>query len=113
MCAMCVIGGCSNDDDMPDPDPGDCDAENVSFSADIMPILQANCFNGCHSGSSPMSGFTLTTYSDVKAKVDEGRLYGAVAREPGFVEMPQDSPPLSDCNVEKIGAWIDEGAMNN
>lgn len=106
-------GACTYDsmDDTPDPD--NCDTDNVMFSTDIMPVLQINCYNGCHNGSSPLSGFSLESYAAVKAKVDEGRLYGAVAYLPGFVPMPQGGGRLPQCDIDQIKAWIDAGAPNN
>lgn len=108
-----LLAACNYDSMNDTPDPDNCDTENVMFSTDIMPIVQANCFNGCHNGSSPLSGFSLESYAAVKAKVDEGRLYGAVAHLPGFVPMPQGGGRLPQCDIDQIKAWIDAGAPNN
>lgn len=100
-------------DEICDPGAGGCDTDNVSYSADIRPILENNCL-GCHQGANPVGGFTLETYNGVVAKVNSGRLYGAVAWETGFVPMPFGaSSPLPDCDLDKIKAWIDAGAPNN
>ncbi len=93
-------------------EPGGCDTSNVKYAADIAPIIQASCFNGCHNGNSPSAGFRLDSYAAVKAKVDQGRLYGAVAQLAGFSAMPVGGK-LSDCNISKIKAWVDAGAPNN
>lgn len=104
-----LLSSCGDDD----PKPMTCDTTDVSFSGVILPIIEQNCFNGCHSGSTPASGFTLENYADVKAKVDDGRLGGAVERKDGFVAMPFNMNPLPSCEVDQILAWIDEGAMDN
>ena len=99
--------------EIPEPGPMDCDTTEVSFSGTIAPILQQNCYMGCHNGTNPSSGFLLDNYNGVKAKVNEGRLYGAVARLTGYVAMPLDQDPLPDCKISQIKAWIDEGALDN
>ncbi len=107
--AFLAIQSCKKDEDT----TPECNTMNVSFSQDILPIIESNCFNGCHNGSNPNSGFTLETYNDVKKKVDEGRLVGAVKRDPGFVPMPFNKAPLSDCDQSLIEAWVNQGAPNN
>lgn len=96
-----------------DPSAGGCDTENVSYSQDIRPIIENNCL-GCHRGANPVGGFVLETYDDVLAKVNDGRLYGAVSWQTGFVPMPLGaSEPLPECDLGKIKAWIDAGAPDN
>jgi hypothetical protein len=64
-------------------------------------------------GSSPAGGFSLATYNGVKAKVTDGRLYGAVAHQAGFSSIHKGGSKLSDCNISKFKAWIDQGDLNN
>ena len=101
---------CSKSDDA---NPSTCDTLNVTYSKTIKPILQSNCYTSCHTGSNPNSGFRLDTYAGVKAKVDGGRLYGAVAHLPGFSAMPKGRPSLPQCDISQIKIWIDAGALNN
>ena len=105
---------CTYDNASPEPmEIGSCDTTEVHFSEDIFPIIQSNCFMNCHNGNSPSSGFKLETYEQIKQKVDDGRLRGAVFQEPGFVAMPLGSSPLSDCDLAKIDAWIQKGALDD
>ena len=104
-----LLSSCGEDE----PKPMTCDTSNVSFSGVILPIIEQNCFNGCHSGANPSSGFTLESYADVKVKVDDGRLGGAVQRKPDFGAMPLNMDPLPVCEVDQIIAWIDQGAQDN
>ena len=99
--------------EIPDPGPMGCDSTGVSYATDIAPIIEQNCYNGCHNGDNPSSGFNLDTYNSIKAKVDEGRLYGAAAQLMGFVPMPLGGDPIPDCDIAKIKGWIDEGAPDN
>lgn len=89
-----------------------CDPNNFAFGADIFPIIQSNC-KGCHSGSQPAAGIRLEDYTTVKLVADNGRLFGSVAHLSGYVPMPQNGLKLSDCNINQIKNWIDNGAPNN
>lgn len=92
-----------------------CHTENMSYQHDIVPILAMNC-NSCHSTvSAPFQGggIVLDTYLGVKSRVDAGRLLGALRHDAGFSFMPQGQPRLPNCSIDKIAAWIEDGAPNN
>ncbi|MCB9265567.1 MAG: hypothetical protein H6558_11115 [Lewinellaceae bacterium] len=96
-----------------DPGAGGCDTTAVSYVSDIRPILESNCL-GCHQGPNPVGGFVLEAYDNVVAKINEGRFYGALAWETGFVPMPYGAAePLPDCDLLMIRAWINAGAPEN
>ena len=92
-----------------------CDTLNVTYSASIVPVLQNNCLS-CH-GNNTAAAFggniRLENYADVKVRVDDHRLYGAIAYESGYSPMPQGAPQLSDCILATFRIWIDAGAPNN
>ncbi len=92
-------------------DTGSCDTVNVSFSANVNPMLSTYCIS-CHSGSAPQGGVNLSGYANVKIYVDNGKLLGSIEHKPGFVAMPQGSK-LSDCNIGMVRNWIAEGALDN
>lgn len=91
---------------------GSCATANMSYAADIQPILQQYCV-GCHSGSSPSGGVSYSSYAGVKAGADNQSLMGTIRHLSGFSPMPKGANPLSSCSVSKIQAWIDAGALNN
>ena len=93
------------------PDTG-CDTNDVTYSGTVLTIIENSCI-GCHSQSANNGGVTLEGYSNLKVHVDNGRLLGAIRRDPGFAPMPQGQPRLPECTIEKIEAWIDDGAQNN
>lgn len=101
---------CSKDNTGEVVNPG-CVTTNVTYSGTVAGIISNNCL-GCH-GATPSAPFSLHTYALVKAKVDEGRLFGAINHSPGFSAMPKNGTKLSDCDINKIKAWIDAGAANN
>lgn len=93
--------------------PATCDTVGMKFSANVVPILQAACYN-CHSNANlSVSGVSLEGYSNVKARVDDGKLLGTITHASGFTPMPQGGPKLSDCNINKIRSWIIRGAQND
>lgn len=87
---------------------GACDTTNVTYSGYIAPLMSGTC-TGCHSGTNPQGGLRLTTYSEVKASAQSGKLYGAIARLPGYAAMPQGGAALSSCAVSKVKNWVDAG----
>jgi len=94
------------------PQTIECDTTNVTYSATIAPIMSSNC-NGCHGGSAPLGNVITDTYDGVKQIADDGRLRGVVNHESGYVPMPKDRPKLNDCDLTKIGKWLDNGALND
>jgi hypothetical protein len=85
----------------------ECDTINLTYTAHIAPILSNNCI-GCHSGSNPSGNILLTNYSQVSAQASTGLLQAAVSHSAGTVAMPPGNR-LSDCNVNKIKAWANQG----
>lgn len=92
---------------------------DVSFSAEVMPILENRCWE-CHSDENAELGLKLDTYEGVMAGSD----YGTVV-EPGDPDgsllvdmvasgdMPEDGDPMPAEELEVIKTWIAEGANNN
>lgn len=93
--------------------------EPVSFSADVMPLLEKHCWE-CHSEENTELGLRLDSYEGLMAGSD----YGTVI-EPGdpdgsllvdMVEsgdMPDEGDPVPPEELEVIKMWIAEGAENN
>ena len=89
-----------------------CSTSNVTYTATIAPIINSGGCLNCHNSTLLRGGFSLETYEQVKAKASQVRagnavLYGAVAHLDGFSPMPKGLSQLSDCNIAKIKAWID------
>jgi hypothetical protein len=95
-----------------DPNAGECDTENVSYSAFVRPVIQNKC-QGCHSGNTPSGNIDLTNHSNVKSVANSGKLYGAISWQNGFENMPQGGNQLPECTIDKIKSWIDAGAPDN
>lgn len=89
-----------------------CDTVNMTYSTNIKPILQSNCYS-CHGNGQINGGVTLDTYAGVKTVADNGKLIGVITHAAGFPAMPQGGAKLSDCNINKIRDWINRGKQNN
>lgn len=103
----------SNEEDLTEnPGGNTCVTANMRYSTHIQPILQSNCY-GCHGNGQVNGGVTLDSHAGVKAVADNGRLVGAITHASGFSPMPQGAAKLSECNINRIKAWIQDGAPNN
>lgn len=91
---------------------GTCDTTMVTYSGTVSGIMTSYCTN-CHGGSAPSAGISLEGYNNVKAMVISGQLWGTMNHESGFKPMPQGTPKLDACTLNKLLAWIHQGAQNN
>ena len=92
-----------------------CDLSNVTFAASVKPILQASCLS-CHSNSNASSsggGIRLQDYADVQTQAKNGKLMGTVKHASGYQQMPLGGGKLSDCEINTLQKWIDNGTLNN
>lgn len=89
-----------------------CNAENISYSEFVAPLLTSKCI-GCHSGGTPSGNIVLNSHSAAQTAALNGSLLGSITWTSGYEQMPKGSGQLSDCNIEKIKAWITNGAPNN
>jgi mono/diheme cytochrome c family protein len=91
---------------------GNCDTANISFSQDVMPVINQNC-NICHATGVEQGNVILDNYDAVLPHITNGRLLSSIRHENGVEPMPQGQPQLSACTIDRIAAWIADGALNN
>ncbi len=106
---------------------GACAPRNVSFSADVQPILKKYCLE-CHMPGGTgfgASGFDMSGYETFM----KGGKFGAFVipgdpfasnlmvlvegRAHPSIRMPHGREKLSDREIEVLKAWVQEGAKNN
>jgi hypothetical protein len=93
--------------------PAGCDTVNMKYSANIVPILSANCYV-CHGGAASGSGGRkFDDHALLLNYVNSGKLVKAVSHLPGATPMPYNQPMLPQCSIDKIVAWVNRGAPNN
>ena len=104
-----------------------CSPRNVSFSAEVQPILTSNC-SECHAPGKPgfaASGLDTTSYQALM----KGGKFGALVK-PGdaftsalnmlvegranpSIRMPHGREKLPDKDLAILKVWVNEGAKNN
>ena len=89
-----------------------CDTASVTYTTNIRSIISNKC-QGCHSGTAPAAGYDFSQYTILKARVTDGKLWGAINHLPGYSPMPQNGSKLSECEITQVRKWIDAGAPNN
>lgn len=118
---LCIIGmivglqACyyDNEEDLyPTINPPTCDTLEVSLSLVVVPILDDNCIS-CHSGGTPAANINLEGYDDLLIQVNNGNLLGVIRHDARFSPMPKGGNQLADCDIDKIAAWVSQGAKNN
>ena len=106
---------------------GACSPRNISFSADVQPILQKYCLD-CHvpGGAGYLaSGFDMSSYETFM----KGGKFGAFVipgdpfasnlmvlvegRAHPSIRMPHGREKLADREIEVLKTWVQEGAKNN
>ena len=104
-----------------------CGQKDVSFKADVMPILKQYCLE-CHTEKgegAQKSGLVMESYDSLM----KGTRFGAIVK-PGdsltsalnmlvegraapSIRMPHHKEPLSKDQTALLRAWVEQGAKNN
>jgi formate dehydrogenase gamma subunit len=98
----------------PPSTPGAAAPGNVSFAADILPLLQANCAT-CH-GEMASGGLKLTDYSSLAAGGQDGPAFVAGSPDQSLIvaKMKGDhAVRLTGADLQKLVDWIAAGAQDN
>ena len=89
-----------------------CDTAQVSFSAQVSPIIAQNCaVSGCHAGANATAGLNLTEFQTIQSIAQNGQLVGQVTGTGGDLMPPTGSLP--DCDIALIKSWVNQGAPDN
>jgi hypothetical protein len=89
-----------------------CDTVNVTYAGTVGPVLMTYCL-GCHNGPAGGGQVDLSTHAGVSSAASSGRLIGAISHDPNYAAMPQGGAMLSDCKIEQIIVWINNGMPDN
>ena len=114
--SIAVMSGCYNKKaDLIIPN-NDCDTTIIiSYRSDITNILRQNCYV-CHSAdkyATDGGSHQLDMFSSLQQMVINGKLLKAINHAAGAVPMPYGGGKLSDCDIMKITAWVNRGALDN
>jgi hypothetical protein len=94
-----------------------CDTTNaaISYSADIVPIMNKSCGstdNSCHSSNST-SGELLDFWAGVNYSASTGKFVSSITWDGNASNMPKNGAQLSSCEIRKIARWVNMGAPDN
>ena len=112
--ALGLAAGCSYSHGEPAP-ACDVPSENVTYSAVISPIFDANC-RDCHGStvySTKGSGNNFGDYAAINRYFSPAKIIGSIRHDPNSIHMPQGRDKLSDCDIQRIEKWIAAGKPNN
>jgi hypothetical protein len=117
-----LLAACSDMGSEPQNTPPPAVPGQVSFSQNVIPIFNSSGCTGCHGGN---GGLVVGTVQQLLQGGNNGPaivpgsaassiLVQKLSPTPPFGErMPQGGPYLADSAINVIGAWIDQGALNN
>ncbi len=109
---MSLTFACGDSDDDTTPGGEDCATRNVSYIADIVPILNQTCaIPNCH-----VDGFIngdFETFPDLKSLADSGTLENQI--ESGAMPPSNTAGPteLTGEELTLFLCWIGDGALEN
>ncbi len=99
------------------PNTSACDTSSVTYSANILSIIQNNCY-ACHNNANSGSigaGISFEGHANLSTYINNNktRFLGAVEHSSGYSKMPKGGNKLSDCSITLIKKWINDGIQNN
>jgi hypothetical protein len=93
-----------------------CDTTTAKFATFVAPLIASGCAtSGCHSTASKAAGINLGTYADTKAYIvaNKAVFIGSIEHTAGYSKMPKSGGKFAACDITKLKAWINAGALNN
>src|SRR5688572_27276681 len=91
----------------PGPSIPDCEVTGVTYENYMKYLVEKKCIS-CHITNSIEP--YLDTYADVMVIVNDGRLKNVLTGSNGYPLMPYQTEGLSDCTINNVNQWIDNGA---
>ena len=110
-----LLNSCTYDNEESLYGISDCDTNFVSFEMDINPIISSNC-KSCHVGEYPAGDILLETYNQISLVADDSSQRGIVyviTRPEGDPDLMPKGYRLTQCEIDKIIAWKEQGLLNN
>jgi hypothetical protein len=117
-----ALAGCTRDQAPDSPCPP---CPTISFKADIIPIFAANCaITGCHDAATDAFSLNLDSAHAYAKATEHGTgnvtpydannsLLYTILLSSTASHMPLNAPQLPPCEIQAIGCWINQGALNN
>ena len=122
---LLLSGSCTYDKGQQDePRPCADVPATVSYVRDIVPIINQKC-QACHGASVYLTqggGHNWTDYRELQVYARSGSLLGVLEHKnplyaavymPRLIGTTREGPRLEACDIERIRAWVNAGALNN
>jgi hypothetical protein len=93
-----------------------CDTTTAKFATFVSPLIANGCATAsCHSTTAKASGINLGNYAAIKAYIvaDKETFIGSIDQIVGFSKMPKGGGKFAACDITKLKAWMNAGALNN
>lgn len=90
-----------------------CTTTDLSLAKDVLPILTNYQCNSCHSAASNSGSVNIEGYTNLKIWVDNGLLLGSIKHDGTASQMPKAAAKMNQCDIDKVEAWIIQGAQDN
>ena len=119
LAAVLVLAACGAPASSPVALPAHTPSATVSFSKDVLPILQNSCVN-CHGGEKTSNGLDLKTYASLMTGSQHGVVIVSGDAAKSLLiqslqqgKMPKRGGPLPADQIQMIMDWVNAGAQNN
>lgn len=89
-----------------------CDSSLVSYTNDLVPLLEMYCFE-CHTGPTPSGDRDFSTYEDLAGVAETNVLLDRISRDENDPEVMPSTGPMTSCEVDRFRSWIEAGYPNN
>lgn len=90
------------------------DTSRVSYSQDVLKVLNNGNCTGCHSDLVKNGGISVEGHSNLKTiALDGKKLLGSITHKKGYKPMPLDAAKLSEERIWVIERWINQGCKDN
>ena len=101
-----LVAACGDDDE---PEEPTCDTTDITYANGAAAILNGSCaVVGCHVEGT--TTFSMSDYSSTLSADGFNKIIGSINHTDGFTAMPLSGDKLADCDINKLTAWINDGA---
>jgi len=80
----------------------------VVYYEDLTYVFTGICLPCHNSQLTYRPGILMDSYEDVVKSVETGKVLPAIKHD-GYYKMPYNQAKLSDCEIQKIAKWIENG----
>lgn len=111
-----ILSACEskNEEELFPVDLSGCDTISVSFNLQILPLFESQCFPSCHEAQAQLGGFNMEIFTEIQSRAKSGLIVEVLNLPRGNPRaMPLGGNFLPLCDLLRIKAWAEQGALNN